>query len=134
MACAATGQKFDPRLYNRNGPFFQIGACNQTYQVNVDLGNDTTLCSGENIMLNAATLNANYMWQDNSIASAFIVTQPGIYHVTVNDNCGIASDTLTVSQSVCNCDLFVPNSFTPNGDNLNDRFFLHLIVSFLNII
>lgn len=63
----------------------------------IDLGNDTTLCEGETLTLDATTANATYLWQDNSTNPTFDVTQQGTYSVAVTNNCGTASDAITVN-------------------------------------
>ena len=65
--------------------------------LSVDLGNDTTLCPGESIALDATTLNATYQWQDNSGAPVFTASQPGVYWVSIDiDGCK-ANDSIDVS-------------------------------------
>lgn len=87
----------------------------------VNLGNDTLLCFGESILLNASYQNATYLWQDNSTSSTFEVKTPGIYSVQVSE-CGTTSDIISVEFEDCNCYLYVPNTFTPNSDRINDLF------------
>ena len=65
----------------------------------VNLGNDTTICQGQTLTLDAFIPNAAYLWQDNSINSIFDVSQPGTYWVQITNNCGVASDTINVSYS-----------------------------------
>lgn len=62
----------------------------------VDLGNDTLICgNATNILLDATNPgNAVYLWQNNSNAPTFTVTQAGQYYVTVANLCGMASDTM----------------------------------------
>ncbi len=64
----------------------------------IELGNDTTLCDGESLILMPGEGYNNYFWQDNSTLSTFNVTEPGIYWVVVSDddNC-VVSDTIYVS-------------------------------------
>ncbi|HEV8084420.1 MAG TPA: gliding motility-associated C-terminal domain-containing protein [Chitinophagaceae bacterium] len=52
----------------------------------VQLGNDTILCSGEMLTLNATNSNATYLWQDGSKQPIFIVNNPGAYSVKVLTN------------------------------------------------
>jgi gliding motility-associated-like protein len=47
----------------------------------IDLGNDLVLCDGETTMLDATTVNATYIWQDNSNDPTFEVNQAGDYWV-----------------------------------------------------
>ncbi len=63
----------------------------------VNLGNDTTMCQGNVLMLDATNPNAAYLWNDNSIDSTFTVTQPGIYWVEVTGFCGSVIDSINVS-------------------------------------
>ncbi len=88
----------------------------------VNLGNDTSLCIGETLILSTTTSNATYLWQDNSTNSNYTVTQPGIYWVNVTvSNCSV-TDTLNVVSEDCEVILEMPNVFTPNGDGINESF------------
>jgi gliding motility-associated-like protein len=62
----------------------------------INLGNDTTLCNGHNLILNPGAGFSTYKWQDNSTNSSFNVANPGKYWVTVQNSCGITSDTINV--------------------------------------
>jgi gliding motility-associated-like protein len=63
------------------------------------LGNDTALCKGSSIQLNAGSGFNSYLWQDGSVDSIFTVTQPGMYAVTVDNVCGdVYKDTIVVQQ------------------------------------
>jgi len=65
----------------------------------VNLGNDTALCNGGSVVLNAASHpGASYNWQDGSANAAFTVTATGRndYYVTVTYNGCSRSDTITV--------------------------------------
>ncbi|HNW69819.1 MAG TPA: T9SS type A sorting domain-containing protein [Bacteroidales bacterium] len=64
---------------------------------NVNLGNDTSLCSGQQIILNAWDEDLSYQWSDNSSDSVLIVNTPGNYSVTVTDTAGCyAIDEITL--------------------------------------
>jgi gliding motility-associated-like protein len=63
----------------------------------VNMGNDTTLCQGEALTLDATIANATYLWQDNSTNPTFNVTQQGTYWVQVTNNCGTTTDTINIS-------------------------------------
>lgn len=63
----------------------------------VNLGNDTTLCQGSSLVLNASTANATYQWQNNSTNPVFTVTNAGTYWVKVTVNGCVARDTIVVS-------------------------------------
>lgn len=61
-----------------------------------NLGNDTTLCTGETLELYAHMPGASYRWQDLTQDSVLMVQQPGIYWVDVTMPCGEFSDTVVV--------------------------------------
>lgn len=88
----------------------------------LDLGPDAFLCMNESRLLAPAIPYAGYTWQDGSTAPEFNITRAGTYWVTVNTVCGIVSDTVKASYEICECQPFIPSSFTPNGDGLNDKF------------
>ena len=65
---------------------------------NMDLGKDTTLCSGQSLLLDVGNLcGASFEWQDGSTTATYLVTQPGVYSVHVNDGTNIISDAINVS-------------------------------------
>lgn len=63
----------------------------------VDLGNDTVLCDGQNMVLDATTTGATYTWQDNTTNATYTVTQPGSYSVELSVNGCLGSDTVDVA-------------------------------------
>ncbi|MFK7946153.1 MAG: T9SS type B sorting domain-containing protein [Saprospiraceae bacterium] len=67
-------------------------------ELNIDLGNDTTLCEGELKLLNVTQPTAiTYTWQDSSANSSFAVTSEGTYSVVVTDLCGQVEDSILVN-------------------------------------
>jgi gliding motility-associated-like protein len=56
--------------------------------IELNLGPDSFICTGNSIELNAGLGYASYLWQDNSRDSKLLVTQPGLYYVTIKDACG----------------------------------------------
>lgn len=86
----------------------------------VSLGNDTTICEGDKIILNPGNFSS-YTWQDYSKTPTYTVLQQGSYSVRVTDTLGCAaSDTIKI---VADCgDIFFPSAFTPNNDSRNDFF------------
>jgi gliding motility-associated-like protein len=54
----------------------------------VNIGNDTTLCAQQSILLHAGNNFASYLWQDGSTDSLFMVTSPGTYWIHTTDFCG----------------------------------------------
>ena len=67
----------------------------------VDLGNDTTICQGDSIMLDAGNAGAAYLWNTGETTQTIATNSSGIHVVTVQDpitGC-LTPDTLTLSIS-----------------------------------
>jgi gliding motility-associated-like protein len=98
----------------------------------VDAGPDQTLLEGSTAQLHATgTLIYKYAWENpetlscdscaSPVASMSVTTT---YAVTVYTNFGcLASDTVTIHLYCDKSQIFVPNTFTPNGDGENDVFY-----------
>ena len=93
----------------------------------VDAGTDFSMNLGESKTLNGFTNTNNYFWESSSWLSCFNClnpqinpTQTTLYILNVTDSTGcINSDTVEVT---IRGSIFVPNTFTPNGDLKNDVF------------
>lgn len=90
----------------------------------VNLGDDTFICEGDEIILNVYFPNASYAWQDGSTDSIYSVTVEGKYSVIINDGNCYYKDSIMIQRKDCNSTvvLYIPNLFTPNGDGDNDVF------------
>ncbi len=58
----------------------------------VSLGNDTTVCAGQNVLLNAGNAGSTYVWSTGAITQSITVNSAGSYSVTAT-NSGICSGT-----------------------------------------
>lgn len=89
------------------------------------LGPDTSMCPNAQPLVladrvNAADAAASWLWNTGAKTSYITVMQPGTYYATVTKNGCSTADTVEVRKD---CYLDIPNSFTPNGDGINDYFF-----------
>ncbi|MFB6456018.1 gliding motility-associated C-terminal domain-containing protein, partial [Chitinophaga sp. Hz27] len=89
----------------------------------VNLGNDTVMCKGETLTLRAQGSGITAVrWDNGSTAPSLNVTESGNYTVTVFNDCGSATDNITVNFTECEPKPQFPNAFSPNGDGRNDVF------------
>jgi gliding motility-associated-like protein len=62
------------------------------------LGNDTTVCYGQGVLLEAPSLcSGTFTWDDGSSDPFRLVVQPGTYSLTAQIGCSVLSDQVTVS-------------------------------------
>ncbi|MFK8045750.1 MAG: LamG-like jellyroll fold domain-containing protein [Crocinitomicaceae bacterium] len=67
----------------------------------VSLGNDTTLCIGESLVLDGTVSGATYVWQDGSTGAHFTVNSAGTYSVTTTkDGCSVSDDIAVTFQDL----------------------------------
>jgi gliding motility-associated-like protein len=88
----------------------------------VELGNDTVICPGKRIVLSAeAGTPADYLWQDGAQTVSYIVDTPGVYSVSVLNQCERVIDQIVIEECEV-CTVYAPNAFSPNDDGFNDKF------------
>lgn len=96
----------------------------------VQLGNDTTLCDGGSLLLDATVPGATYLWQDGLTSPTRVVTASGLYEVEVDLNGCTAQGGIQVAftpdpavdlgpdQTICPGDLATFDASTPGATYL----------------
>jgi hypothetical protein len=141
--CKGDSIKLFGKSYSQEGIFndtlTNIKGCDSIYLIieitfsptlKLDLGKDTILCYGELLTLGANIQAENYIWSNGSTQSTIEAEAPGTYSLTISNDCGSISDTIVLDAIDCDCSVFIPNAFSPNGDGKNDV----LIIKEENII
>lgn len=75
-----------------------------------------------NFMLDASNKFLDYLWNDGSTKSTFLVNKYGSVTLKVTDSNYCTNQTTIQIINNCEGNLMMPNVFTPNNDNLNDEF------------
>lgn len=83
---------------------------------------DTLICRDDSALVDLTNLAYDFKWFDGKTQKVRTFTEAGIYPLYISNKCGTFEQLYLVSLSNCDCPLFVPNSFTPNGDGLNEKF------------
>lgn len=67
-------------------------------EISIDLGMDTTICTGEMFVLDASHPNAtSYTWNDGDTEATKVITQTGTYIVNLEvPDCPLATDTIEI--------------------------------------
>ncbi len=91
------------------------------------MASDTLICFGYPpyfITLNAGNDGSTFSWNNGNTSQSIDALMPGTYSVEVTTAFGCQDDFyITVGES-CDGSIYIPNSFTPNGDGINDVFFV----------
>lgn len=87
----------------------------------MELGDDQILCINEKLEVGyELEQNHYYLWSDGTEEFTLDITETGMYHVEVGNQCDVVKDSIYVFFEDCDYAVYVPNAFTPDGDGIND--------------
>jgi gliding motility-associated-like protein len=92
----------------------------------INLPSEMTFCLNEEQKIISAKANpdARIIWNTGATGNSININKEGTYWAKAfTEECGMESDTVKVRFKACECEMIIPNSFTPNEDSRNDYFF-----------
>lgn len=132
----SNGETFDQIRIEKSGTYW-VKASNKscaftdTFKVTTgnaivpNFGKELLVCENEppRLLSVKAGSDVKLYWNTGANTSGINASKEGVYWVkSTSKNCGTRTDSVTVKYKNCDCDIFIPNSFTPNDDDRNDLF------------
>ena len=111
----------------KDSAYIQVDVYRNPY---ANAGPDKSIIAGDTATLNGSVKGTwvNFYWTPSTFVNNTGVLNPNVYpvqtayytlHTVSNVGCGTATDDVQVKVYK---DLYIPNAFTPNNDNKNDKF------------
>lgn len=86
------------------------------------LQQDILLCEGNQISLVGDSMAIAYQWENGANTLSRTISDPGQYFVRSIFTCYSVEQSFDVRTDNCDCTAFIPNVFSPNGDEIHDQF------------
>lgn len=88
------------------------------------LSEDTAICKGDTLNIHGRFIGDSfvYYWNNQYLDTTVKISDEGIYGFTLVDRCEEVDYSFEVNSVWCNCEVYVPNAFSPNKDGINESF------------
>ncbi len=96
----------------------------QGVQPVIELGGNFSMCAGQEVVFNndrSPQPGVEYLWQDGTESYEYRINESGLFTLTATNKCGSVVDNVRIIFENC-YNVWVPNTFTPNGDGKNEFF------------
>lgn len=122
-------------LVKNSGLYFltiNYGDCQATDSIDVEiilvtkpeLPSDTSICEPFLFAPKNIDKDYTYFWNTGWKEPELMVNESGLYIVNAYFKDCFNSDSIEVEKLICDCDVYIPDAFSPNNnDNLNDVFY-----------
>lgn len=111
----------------------QTGLCSDSRSIEIGLGEEestsfgTEICEGVGQRITVGVNHQEFSWENGLTGNSIVVTRGGTYNYTYIDDGGCEQSGVYLVEALEPEPLvFIPNSFTPNGDGINDLFKISL--------
>lgn len=103
------------------------GVFNDSVFVQVDsviapLTLDSIICLEDTVSIDLRDYDNDIVWFDGSTERVRKFSEEGVYSIQIFNKCGIFERNFKIDVSNCDCPVHLANSFTPNGDALNENY------------
>lgn len=83
---------------------------------------DSLICLDDTLIIDLSDYLYDIQWFDGSFEKIRKFSEEGLYPIKIYNKCGIFDRYFEVTVTNCECPVYLANSFTPNGDDLNDAY------------
>lgn len=92
--------------------------------LNIILPNDTILCYDTKAFFEIAEGDYTVVWDNYFFGNNYVLNDNSQLQLTIEiqNRCETIGKVISLEYQYCDCDVYVPNAFTPNGDELNNVF------------